>query len=118
MGKATKKDHNGPFSRHQAYYDWKNVESVYYVHPVCQCQKFGEFPCCVTQSNKLFCFLSCSEKASLAVTLVNANNDVMGHAAFFDYPNLPSVDQSKWEDWLHSKYDCDKCNVSITTQVL
>ncbi|CAH3017155.1 unnamed protein product [Porites evermanni] len=50
------------------------------------------------------------EKASLAVTLVNANNDVMGHAAFFDYPNLPSVDQSKWEDWLHSKYDSDKCN--------
>ena len=53
----------------------------------------------------------CSEKASLAVTLVNANNDVMGHAAFFDYPNLPSVDQSKWEEWLHTKYDCDKCNV-------
>jgi len=50
------------------------------------------------------------EKASLAVTLVNANNDVMGHAAFFDYPNLPSVDQSKWEEWLHTKYDCDKCN--------
>ena len=29
MGKATKKDHNGPFSRHQAYYEWKNVERVY-----------------------------------------------------------------------------------------
>lgn len=53
-----------------------------------------------------------SEKASLAVTLVNANNDVMGHAAFFDYPNLPSVDPGKWEEWLHSKYDCKKCNVS------
>lgn len=50
------------------------------------------------------------EKANLAVTLVNASNDVMGHAAFFDYPNLSTVHQSKWEDWLHSKYDCDKCN--------
>jgi len=53
-----------------------------------------------------------SEKASLAVTLVNANNEVMGHAAFFDYPNLPSVDPGKWEEWLHSKYDCKKCSVS------
>ncbi|KAL9958773.1 hypothetical protein ACROYT_G035833 [Oculina patagonica] len=50
------------------------------------------------------------EKASLAVTLVNANNEVMGHAAFFDYPNLPSVDPGKWEEWFHSKYDCKKCN--------
>ena len=60
------------------------------------------------------CFLkSHREKANLAVTLVNASNDVMGHAAFFDYPNLSTVHQSKWEDWLHSKYDCDKCNVCI-----
>lgn len=61
----------------------------------------------------LMFLLMCSEKASLAVTLVNADNDVMGHAAFFDYPNLPSVDPSKWEEWLHSKYDCNKCNVSL-----
>lgn len=47
------------------------------------------------------------------MTLVNANNEVMGHAAFFDYPNLPSVDQNKWEDWMYSKFDCDKCNVCI-----
>lgn len=57
-------------------------------------------------------FLLCSEKASLAVTLVNANNEVMGHAAFFDYPNVTSLDPAKWEEWLHSKYNC-KCNVSI-----
>lgn len=50
------------------------------------------------------------EKASLAVTLVNANNEVMGHAAFFDYPNLPHVDQSKWEEWMYPKFNCDKCN--------
>lgn len=50
------------------------------------------------------------EKASLAVTLVNANNDVMGHAAFFDYPNLPSLDPGKWEEWFHTKYDCKKCS--------
>ncbi len=37
----------------------------------------------------------------------------MGHAAFFDYPNVPSVDPGKWEEWFHSKYDCKKCNVSI-----
>ena len=60
----------------------------------------------------LFFFLPCSEKASLAVTLVNANNEVMGHAAFFDYPNVPSLDPAKWEEWFHLKYNC-KCNVSI-----
>ena len=52
------------------------------------------------------------------MTLVNANNDVMGHAAFFDYPNLSSVDQSKWEDWLLTKYDLDKCNVCIDNKTI
>ena len=52
------------------------------------------------------------------MTLVNANNDVMGHAAFFDYPNLSSVDQSKWEDWLLTKYDLDKCNVCIYNKTI
>lgn len=50
------------------------------------------------------------EKANLAVTLVNANNDVMGHAAFFDYPNLRSLDPSKWEEWFHTKYDSKNCS--------
>jgi len=31
--------------------------------------------------------------------------------AFFDYPNLPSVDQAKWEEWLHETYDCPKALV-------
>ena len=62
----------------------------------------------------MFLFLKFhSEKASLAVTLVNANIEVMGHAAFFDYPNLPHVDQSKWEEWMYPKFNCDKCNVCI-----
>ena len=69
-------------------------------------------------SLSLCLLLYCSEKASLAVTLVNANNDVMGHAAFFDYPNLPSVDPGKWEEWFHSKYDSKKCNVSIPNLLL
>ncbi|XP_031562151.1 cilia- and flagella-associated protein 61-like [Actinia tenebrosa] len=50
------------------------------------------------------------EKANLAVTLVNAKNDVIAFAAFFDYPNIPSINQAKWEEWLKEKYDCTKAN--------
>lgn len=50
------------------------------------------------------------EKANLAVTLVNSANEVVAHAAFFDYPNIPSVDQAKWEMWLKTKYNCKKAS--------
>ncbi len=51
-----------------------------------------------------------SEKAVLAVTLSNDRDQVLGHAAFFDYPNLPSVDPAQWEQWLNEHYDADKCS--------
>ena len=34
--------------------------------------------------------------------------------AFFDYPNLSSVDQARWEEWLHGTYNCPKAVVSTT----
>nr|XP_015210027.1 PREDICTED: cilia- and flagella-associated protein 61 isoform X1 [Lepisosteus oculatus] len=49
------------------------------------------------------------EKANLAVTLNSANNEVIAHAAFLDYPNLDLVDQACWEPWLHNNYNIDKC---------
>ena len=51
-----------------------------------------------------------SEKAVLAVTLSNDNEDVLGHAAFLDYPNVPGVDQAHWEEWLNDFYDCKGSN--------
>ncbi|KAK3611320.1 hypothetical protein CHS0354_029969 [Potamilus streckersoni] len=48
------------------------------------------------------------EKAVLAVTLVNDKDEILGHAAFFDYPNLDSVDPAEWENWMGSYYDCKK----------
>ncbi|KAK2147282.1 hypothetical protein LSH36_561g01009 [Paralvinella palmiformis] len=50
------------------------------------------------------------EKAVLAVTLSNDKDQVLGHAAFLDYPNLANVDQAFWEKWLCQYYDCKKCN--------
>ncbi|RUS82159.1 hypothetical protein EGW08_010093, partial [Elysia chlorotica] len=44
------------------------------------------------------------EKAALAVTLCSNNDEIMGHAAFLDYPNIPDVDQSNWEDWFKQNY--------------
>ena len=43
----------------------------------------------------------------LAVTLCNDKDEIMGHAAFFDYPNVADVDQSDWESWLKKNYKCD-----------
>ncbi|XP_071962157.1 cilia- and flagella-associated protein 61-like [Antedon mediterranea] len=48
------------------------------------------------------------EKSVLAVTLNNEREEVLAHAAFFDYPNLPDVDQSKWQQWLNAEYDTEK----------
>lgn len=57
-------------------------------------------------------FHICSEKANLGISLASTTkNELLGHMAFFDYPNLPSVDQAKWEDWLHETYDCPKALV-------
>ncbi|KAK3738961.1 hypothetical protein RRG08_006528 [Elysia crispata] len=44
------------------------------------------------------------EKAALAVTLCSSSDEIMGHAAFLDYPNIPDVDQSNWEDWFKITY--------------
>ena len=52
----------------------------------------------------------CSEKAVLAVTLSNDEDDVLGHAAFLDFPNVAGVDQAHWEDWINKCYDCKQCN--------
>jgi hypothetical protein len=31
-------------------------------------------------------------------------DDIMGHAAFLDYPNIPEVDQADWENWYNDRY--------------
>lgn len=49
------------------------------------------------------------EKAVLAVTLSNENDEIMGHAAFFDYPNMKEVDQAQWETWLNKCYHSQSC---------
>ena len=43
------------------------------------------------------------------MTLSNEQEEVLGHAAFYDYPNVPGVDQSDWEEWMNQTYDCRSC---------
>ena len=38
----------------------------------------------------------------------------MGHAAFFDYPNVAGVDSADWEGWLNKYYNCKNCNALNT----
>ena len=55
-----------------------------------------------------------SEKAVLAVTLCNEKEEILGHAAFFDYPNIPNVDPAKWEEWMADNYNGAKCTALNT----
>lgn len=63
--------------------------------------------CCICSS------LTTREKANLAVTLTNAKNEVLAHAAFFDYPIGDIVDQAHWEPFLHENFNTEKCTVCI-----
>lgn len=40
------------------------------------------------------------EKSNLAVTLVNEENEILGFAAFLDYPQVEVCDPAKWEEWM------------------
>lgn len=44
------------------------------------------------------------EKAVLAITLVNGNGEILGHASFYDSPNVEDVDPAEWEDWISTMY--------------
>lgn len=62
------------------------------------------------QEEKLYlnCFcLYDSEKAVLAVTLSNDKEEILGHAAFFDYPSCPEVDPAEWEGWMAQNYNTE-----------
>eukprot|EP00049_Salpingoeca_infusionum_P014427 m.269616 g.269616 ORF g.269616 m.269616 type:complete len:1140 (+) comp15674_c0_seq14:154-3573(+) len=45
------------------------------------------------------------EKALLAVTAVTESGQVVGHAAFYDYPNTQSINVASWEEWTAERYE-------------
>ncbi|XP_066282688.1 cilia- and flagella-associated protein 61-like isoform X1 [Branchiostoma lanceolatum] len=53
--------------------------------------------------------VSVIEKANLAVTLCNEQDDILGHAALYDYPNTTEADQAEWQQWLSQNYDTAAC---------
>lgn len=50
------------------------------------------------------------EKSLLAITLSNEVEEILGHAAFLDYPNVDGVEPDAWVDWLMSSYELAQCN--------
>lgn len=44
------------------------------------------------------------EKSSLAVTLVDENNSIVGHAAFYDFPNWNVGKGDHWMSWMKSNF--------------
>ncbi|XP_069579805.1 cilia- and flagella-associated protein 61 [Brachyistius frenatus] len=49
------------------------------------------------------------EKANLAVTVANEQDDVVAHASFFDHPLGDVVHQAQWEAFLQEHFRVDKC---------
>ncbi|XP_068565338.1 cilia- and flagella-associated protein 61 [Cebidichthys violaceus] len=49
------------------------------------------------------------EKANLAVTLANEQDDIVGHASFFDHPIGDVVDQTQWEPFLQKHFSAETC---------
>ena len=58
-------------------------------------------------------YLSSSEKANLAITLVSSDDEVVANGTFFDYPNVSSIDQAKWEKIFQECFKSVKPTVSI-----
>ena len=44
-------------------------------------------------------------------------DDILAHAAFLDYPNVPGVDPAEWVQWLKVFFDAPGCN-SLNTVFL
>lgn len=48
------------------------------------------------------------------MTLNNDRDEVLGHGAFFDYPNTADVDPAQWEQWLNDHFGAEKCSALNT----
>jgi len=46
----------------------------------------------------------------LAITLTNEADEILAHAAFFDYPNVTGVDAADWVEWLNVYFSAAGCN--------
>lgn len=53
------------------------------------------------------------EKANLAVTVANEEDDIVAHASFLDHPVGELVDQADWELFLHQNFSTESCTVCI-----
>lgn len=53
------------------------------------------------------------EKANLAVTVFNDQNQILAHASFLDHPAAELVDEALWESYLHNHFRSDSCMVGI-----
>ncbi|KAF0023962.1 hypothetical protein F2P81_024592 [Scophthalmus maximus] len=49
------------------------------------------------------------EKANLAVTVANEEDDIVAHASFLDHPVGELVDQADWELFLHQNFSTESC---------
>ena len=63
------------------------------------------------KNSNLFLFVF-SEKANLAVTLVDESNIIVGHAAFYDAPNWNIARNQHWSSWIKTNFQAPHSDVS------
>eukprot|EP01147_Barroeca_monosierra_P004107 gene4107-42_t len=47
------------------------------------------------------------EKAIFSVTVFDSSENIVGHACFYDYPNVQSIKTTSWEEWTAAVYEQD-----------
>lgn len=52
--------------------------------------------------------VSAIEKAVLAITVLDSNGEIIGHASLSDSPSVPGVSAKSWPQWLSSTFDAPK----------
>lgn len=57
------------------------------------------------------CAPALREKANLAVTVAGEEDQVLGHASFFDHPVGGLVDAAQWETFVQKHFGAGKCTV-------
>lgn len=48
------------------------------------------------------------ERALLAITLSNEQDELLAHGAFLDYPNVADIDPADWLDWLTTYFTANR----------
>lgn len=69
--------------------------------------------CIMIKMFVVVCNAAFREKANLAVTVCDEEEQVLGHASFFDHPVAGLVVAAEWETFVQKHFGACKCTVRV-----